>query len=154
LTRIHIPSGHISRLDKLRTTLLKTVFFVVLYEVIWVFVVPDPRHRFFRPAEWLGLGIIYGAVTYCWPTLRRDYDIELDDEEIRFLQNRSVKTVVRRNRIRYVAEWNGGKRLVISEHSPAWTRIIGPGISIPRTLPEYDQIKARALGWLQVPPSS
>jgi hypothetical protein len=130
------------------------VSFVVLYEVIWVFFVHDPRHQFFNPAECLGLGIIYGAITYFWPTLHRDYDIELDDEEIRFLQNRSVKIVVRRNRIRYVAEWNQGKRLVISEHSPAWTRIIGPGISIPRTLPEYDQIKARALGWLQVSPSS
>ena len=129
------------------------MFFVFLYEVIWAFV-RNPRHQSFRPTEWLMLGIIYGVLTYFWPTLRRDYDIELDDEEIRLLQNKSVKIVVRRNRIRYVAEWNEGNRLVLSEHSPAWTRIVGPGISIPRTLPEYDQIKARALGWLQALRSS
>lgn len=154
MTRIHIPSSQISKLDKLRTTLFKTALFIVLSEVVWDFFVRDPRHHPFDPIRWLVMGIIYGVVTYLWPTLRRDYAIELDDEEIRLLRNRSPKTVVRRNHIRYVAEWNQGNRLVISEHSPTWTRIIGPGISIPRTLPEYDQIKARALGWLQASHSS
>jgi hypothetical protein len=116
--------------------------------------VRSSRHRFFNPTELLMLAILYGAMTYFWPSLRRDYELELDDEEIRLLQNRSVKIVVRRNRIQYVAEWNKGNRLIISEHSPAWTRIIGPGIGVPRSLPEYDQIKARALGWLQASRSS
>jgi hypothetical protein len=146
MNSFHITVPQPNRTQKLRQTFLQTVFFVFLYEVILIFVV---QHRPFDLTECLMLGIIYGLLAYFWPTRSRDYDIELDDDEIRLVQGRSVKTVVRRNRIRYLAEWNEGNRLVISEHSPTWTRIVGPAISIPRTLPEYEQIRTRALGWLQ-----
>jgi hypothetical protein len=96
LTRIHIPSRQISKLDTLCTTLFKTVLFIVLSEVVWDFFVRDPRHLSFDPIRWLVVGIVYGVVIYIWPTLPRDYDIELDDEEIRLLRNRSPKTVVRK----------------------------------------------------------
>ena len=75
-------------------------------------------------------------------------EVALNDREIRFLKDGVVQASVHRDRVRYVSEWNGGKRLVISEYSGTWTRLVGPAIGIPRTLQEYDEVKMQALGWL------
>ena len=88
--------------------------------------------------------------TSLWPRKEPTYDLEVDQDEISMVWNRKVVRRVRRSQIRSVREWGSGpfRKLVISERSPAFTRWLLGGIGVPASLPEYEQIKAQALNWL------
>jgi len=131
---------------RLFAVLVATVCWVALYAVIWRIV----------SGRWQGLGMlaalgaVYFAVTFLWKRRVR-YDLEVDDDGLRMLRNGIVKSKVARSRVVYVKEWGTGsfRRLVVSERGPVFTRCLWGGVGVPASLPEYDQIKTRALGWLE-----
>jgi hypothetical protein len=106
-------------------------------------------HRSFNSVDWLAFGCMYALFSHFFYSDPRDYDLEMDDDGIRQLRNGMVRRTLQRDRIRYVREWNDGKNLVISEHGPVWTRLLWGGIAVPKSVSDYDEIKARTLGWLQ-----
>jgi hypothetical protein len=85
-----------------------------------------------------------------WPPETPSFDLEVDDDEIRMRWNRKIVRKVRRDEIRYAREWGSGpsRVLAISERGPELTRV-GGGIRVPASLPEYEQIKTQAVGWLK-----
>lgn len=73
------------------------------------------------------------------------YSIEVDENSVR-----SGWRVVRKEHIRYLREIDrpfGGRRLVLSERGPAWVRLLGGEIEIPKGIPEYEQIKTKIFTW-------
>ena len=93
------------------------------------------------------------AVLLLFPSKTPDYDLEIDSDGIRIVRGGEVKRVLSRDRIKYVREWNAGHRLVISEHGPVWTRLLWGGISVPKNIPGYEEIKAQALSLLSHRPT-
>jgi hypothetical protein len=80
-----------------------------------------------------------------WWYWQYSYSIEVDENSIR-----SGRRVVRKEHIRYLREIDpllGGPRLVLSEHGPAWVRLLGGAIEIPKGIPEYEQIKTKIFAW-------
>jgi hypothetical protein len=102
--------------------------------------------------------VITGAVLFLgtfltsswWPAETPSFDLEVDDDEIRMRWNRKIVREVRRDGIRYAREWGTGpsRVLAISEGGPVLT-LLGGGIRVPASLPDYEQIKTRALDWLR-----
>ncbi len=127
--------------NKLRVALVTTGVCVMVFALIeWL------RHRF-SVVDSLGFGIMYGLYSYFFPIKPHAYDLEVDSDGMRRLRNGGVNRVIGRDRVRYVGEWNG-KILVVSEHGPIFTRLFWGGIAIPKSTPEYDEIKSLALSWL------
>ncbi len=95
--------------------------------------------------------VFFAAWTF-WSRPDPGFDLEVDDTEIRVVRGGFVKSRISRDRTRYVHEWNGNifrrPMLVISEHGPIAMRFLG-FVSVPKSLPEYEQVKVQALGWLQ-----
>lgn len=80
-----------------------------------------------------------------------NYSIEVDENAIR-----SGGRVVRRGHIRYLRERDpliGGRRLVLSEHRPAWVHVLGGAIEIPKGISDYEQIKTKVFTWELMPQS-
>ena len=103
--------------------------------------------RSFNAVDWLAFGFMYAFFAYIFPTEPQNYDLEIDYDAIRLLRNGVVKRTLQKGRVRYVREWNDGKIVVIPEHGPVWTRLWG-GVPVPKSLSDYEEIKARVLSWL------
>jgi hypothetical protein len=88
---------------------------------------------------------------FLWKRESPSYALDIDDHEIRLVRSRKVVRTVRREHVRYVREWGSGalRGLVVSERGPLFTRILWGGIGVPASLPDYDQIKTQAFGWLE-----
>ena len=122
-----------------------TIYAVVL--VIYLIL----RRRF--QWVWIFFVLMYALLSYLFPIETPDYDLEIDGDGIRIVQGGEVKRVLPRDRIKYVREWKTGNKLVISEHGPIWTRLFWGGISVPKDLPGYEEIKAQALSLLPQRPT-
>jgi hypothetical protein len=101
----------------------------------------------------LGVALV-GGVFYFGLVFLSDrsdcYDLEVDEDAIRLFRNGEVKSLVRKDRIRFVGEWGGSQtRLIVSERGPLFSSWFRHRISVPATAPEYEQIKSRALAWLE-----
>jgi hypothetical protein len=77
------------------------------------------------------------------------YSLEVDEDSVSVVGGR----VVRKGHLRYVREinsraWRGGPRLLLSERPPAWGRLFGGAIVIPKGLPEYEQVKQKVSTWM------
>lgn len=106
-------------------------------------------------SEWFFDLAVAGIVTFVSESRRREYDLEVDDEEIRMrggaleLGNRKVH----RGRIRYLHESRGNllreTGLRLSEHGRIG-RFFFSYVWIPASLPEYEQIKAKAMTWMEI----
>jgi len=107
----------------------------------------------FHEGVWIFFALIYALLSYFFPIETPDYDLEIDGDGIRIVQGGEVKRVLPRDRIKYVREWKTGNKLVISEHGPVWTRLFWVGISVPKDLPGYEEIKAQALSLLPQRPT-
>jgi len=94
------------------------------------------------------LGVL--LTTSLWPRRKLGVDLEIDDDGIRMVWNRKVVRTVRRDHVRYVAEWGSGafRRLVISDRGPVFTRWLWGGIGVPAYVSGYEEIKKQALSWL------
>lgn len=136
--------------ERIRSQLIRTGFFLLLYVPIW----RVAQGRWLSPSfvAILGAMIFLGNVltTFLWPRKAPSCALDIDDDEIRLVWSRKVLRRVRREHIRYVREWGSGPRrkLVVSERGPAFTRWLWGGIGVPASLPEYEQIKTQALSWL------
>ena len=100
-------------------------------------------------------GVVYAALTF-WQS-GKEWSatiIEVDGAEIRLVREGAIKRTVSKDRICYVRESAGnlfrGPMVVISERGPVGTRLLG-GLAVPKSVPEYGQIKAQALNWLKAP---
>lgn len=101
-------------------------------------------------SAWVIGGAIFFLITFFWPHNPPSYVLEVDNDEIRLVCGGSVKRTVGRDRIRFVHEVRGvfGRpRLLISERGMLRTWPLG-GISVPRNLPQYDEIKMQVTNWL------
>ena len=79
------------------------------------------------------------------------FDLEVDLSGIRKIKRGQVERAVSSERIRYARESGYGpfRALVVSEHPLAW---LGLGrLIVPARLPEYEQIKAQVLSWIEHP---
>ena len=101
---------------------------------------------------WSSREIVAGLLTwlilaFCW-YVQHNYSLEVDDNGAR-VRGR----VIRKGHIRYLREidsWplRGGPRLVLFEHAPAWVRLFGGAIVVPKGLPEYEQVKRKVFAWM------
>ena len=106
-------------------------------------------------SEWFFDLAVAGIVTFVSESRRREYDLEVDDSEIRMrggaleLGNRKV----RRGRIRYFHESRGNMMreagLRVSERGRIGSFFSGY-VWVPASLPEYEQVKARAMAWMEI----
>ena len=114
-------------------------FALVVFVPSWISA-SDPwswRDVFTALLTWFFLGI--------WWYWQYSYSIEVDVHSIR-----SGRRVVRKGHVRYLREIEplfGGRRLVLSEHGPAWVHLRGGVIEIPKGIPEYEQIKTKIFTW-------
>ena len=86
-----------------------------------------------------------------WFEPRGEFDLEIDEAEIRVVRNGSVKEKVKRERVQTVRELKSNlfrrQTLIISEYGAIGSRF-GKSVFVPGSLPEYEQVKAQALSWL------
>jgi hypothetical protein len=103
------------------------------------------------PIDMVVFAVFFGAWT-AWSEPEPGFDLEVDDTEIRVVRDGSVGRKISRDRTHYVREWSGnifrGPMLVISEHGPIAMRFLG-FVAVPKSLPEYEQIKSQALDWVK-----
>jgi hypothetical protein len=139
--------------ERVRSQLVRTGFFLVLYVPIWRAVHGQWLSALFVAI--LGVAIFLGNLltTSLWPRKAPRCALDIDDDENRLIWSGKVMRRVRRAHVRYVREWGSGpfRRLVVSERGPVFTRWLWGGIGVPASLPEYEQIKTQALTWLDGP---
>jgi hypothetical protein len=94
-------------------------------------------------------GVIFVFVDFACFKRKFDYKVVISDDCITAIHSRYQRSV-RRNEIKTVAEFDGNllmpPSLLISKYGRFGTRLWGC-ISIPKTLPEYENIRTLALSW-------
>jgi hypothetical protein len=102
---------------------------------------------------WTPREIVTGLLTWLvlefWWHVQHNYSLEVDDDSVRVVGGR----VVRKGYVHYLREinsppWRGGPRLVLSERESPWVHLFGGAVVIPKSLPDYEQIKNKALTWM------
>jgi hypothetical protein len=151
MTTYHIAAGPQMTLGKkVVSQVARTGLFLLLYAVSLR--VLEGHWR--PPALFAILGtvlLLFNLLTnFLWQRQAPSYDLEIGDDGIRMLWNRKVFRTVRKDRARYIGVWGRGayRRLVVSEHGPAFTRWLWGGIGVPASLPEYEPIKTEILTWM------
>ena len=87
--------------SKVRDVAVSTALCMVFFAAVGLF------RRSFNPVDWIAFGVMYAFFAYLFPT-DLNYDLEIGDDAIRLLRNGVVKQTVRKGRVRYVREWDGG----------------------------------------------
>ncbi len=100
----------------------------------------------------VGQGIIC-VVFFFFMQLQGPYDIEIDDSGIREVRKGQVDRAVSSDGIRYAKErgWWIYRGLKICENGPVFGWLHSGGLTIPASMPEYEEIKTRVLGWIEHP---
>jgi hypothetical protein len=147
MTSVHIVQEVDSTERKLSRALLLTVFGVLAYVLIDRVIL----RRQLDPLDLAAFAVIFAASNFWSDKPSPASDLEIDTDQVRLVQQGSVKRSVSKDRIRYLREWGSNifRRpvMVISERGAIGTRLLG-GIAVPKSLPEYEFIKTQALGWL------
>ena len=99
----------------------------------------------------VGLAVFVSGMVFLSPLYRGGaFDLEIDDYGIRKVKSNQVDLAILRESIRFAKQvgWGRYRRLTVSERGPllAWLQV--GVINIPATMPEYDQIRDRILGWI------
>ncbi len=151
VTTYHITEGLPSRGNRIRFALILSGTWVLFFSVF-----ERAIHGYWSDPTALAIGGIFvflGVLltTSLWPRQQPGVDLEVDDDGIRMVWNRRVVRTVRRDHIRYVAEWGSGtfRKLVISERGPVFTRWLWGGIGVPARVPDYEELKKQAFAWLE-----
>jgi hypothetical protein len=138
-------------IDSTRRRLLSALVLTSVSVVILVLIDRFILRRQIDPIDVVAFAFFFGAWTV-WSKPEPGFDLEVDDTEMRVIRDGSVKSKISRDCIRYVREWNGSifRRpiLVISAHGAVATRFLG-FVAVPKSLPEYEQIKTQALDWVK-----
>jgi hypothetical protein len=112
-----------------------------------VFRTPDDHLSPWSPSEIVSGLLTWLVLAFVWHA-KHNYSLEVDDNSVRIAGGR----LTRKGHLRYVREinsaaWRGGPWLLLSEHAPAWARLFGGVIVIPKGVPEYQQIKEKVFAW-------
>lgn len=107
--------------------------------------------------DWEGIlieAIIAAGVAFAFESRRKEHEIEVNDEEISMREGPSLaKRKVRRGRIHFWHESSGNifrePALRLSEHGPIHRFFFGC-VSIPTSMPQYDQIKNEVMSWMKI----
>jgi hypothetical protein len=143
----YVTAEQLSLGKRIARALLALVIFIVatyIFNALWR---PGKAERFGRE-DFVVDAVIAAATDFF--TKRKGYELEVDDETIRMRGGDWINKSVRRGHIRYLRESSGNwfheAALKLSEHGPIRTRFLGC-VWIPASLPEYEEIKARARSW-------
>jgi hypothetical protein len=135
---------------RLLAAFLHTAIAVAIFVLIDRYI----SHRQIDPLELAIFAVVFAL--FKMTQRNAGFDLEVDEVEFRAVRGGSIKQKVSRSRIRYVRELKGNilRRpvLLISECGPLISRFTG-SIWVPRSLPEYEQIKTQAFDWLSHPAS-
>jgi hypothetical protein len=97
------------------------------------------------------IGILLSA--FIFDSARAGYTLEITDELMETRGGMHGKHTVRRGRVCYLREHAGNifrePALYLSEHGGFFRFLFGH-VSIPRTLPNYDEINTAAMTWTQI----
>jgi hypothetical protein len=133
----------------------RVAFLLVVYVlVLWVAHVYWSRSNLKSGSleEYIVDAVVFAAIAYFADSIRRDYDLEVNDEIIRIRGGFSSHQV-RRGRIRYWREHSGNflrePGLWLSEGMGV-RRVFSGYVFVPASLPEYQQIKAKAMSWREL----
>lgn len=144
-----------SRKRKLLDVLIGAVLFVLL-EVLfqWRSFFSNSPHRLSPIMVNAAIsGVIYAGVDAVFIERRFTYEIVVTDDCIAAI-GPGVKRSVRKNELKTISESEGnffvGPGLRISKHGPFGTWFWG-SIWIPKTLPEYESVRALVLSWQSRP---
>ena len=134
---------------RLLSGLLLTAFSVVLLVLIdWIILRRQPDL-----IDVAAFAVFFAVWTF-WSSPVSGFELEVDDSEIRVVRDGSLESRISRDQTFYVREWRGNilrrPMLVISAHGPIAMRFLG-FVAVPKSLPEYEQIKAQVFGWVQSP---
>lgn len=131
---------------------LVNLFVTAISVVIFVLIDRVFLRRQVDPIDIAAFAVFFGAWIVWSEPERTAFDLEVDDTEMRVVRDGSVKRKISRDRVRYVREWSGSifrrPMLVISAHGPVAMRLLG-FVAVPKSLPEYEQIKSQALDWVK-----
>jgi hypothetical protein len=105
-----------------------------------------------RFIDLIAFAVLLNLASYLMESAAPGFDLEVDNDEIRVVRDGSVKRTIPRDRIRLVYEFNnsflGRPGLVVFERGLFRSWPLG-GVSIPKDLPQYDEIKAQVTNWPQ-----
>jgi hypothetical protein len=110
-----------------------------------------------RVLDWEGTlvdAIIAAGVAFAFESRRKEYEIEVNDEEISMRKGSSLaKRKVRHGYIHFWRESPGNifrePTLRLSEHGAIYRFFFGY-VSIPASVPKYEEIKNKAMSWIQI----
>jgi hypothetical protein len=147
----HVKSEQVSLAR--RATRTGFVFAVTLLGAIVI-------HRMWFTRDPLGFGeklfdaVVAAGTFLVFDSQRREYEIEVTDEMISMRGGMSLgNRKVRRGRIHFLREQRGNifrePALRLSEHG-AIHRFFFGYVWIPATMPQYEEIKNKAVSWLEI----
>lgn len=146
----HVGSERISIEQRVARVLLFPVIYVT---VIYAWHLFSPWRKSDKVSfDWLDVSINV-AVAFFFDSVRKEYDLEVSDEIICKKGSFFSNSTVRKGRIRYLHERSGNillePGLLLSEGGPV-RRFFSGSVFIPASLPEYEQIKTKAMSWMQI----
>lgn len=148
----HIESEQISLSKRIARALFALAVFVMATYSVHAFFHPSKAEKVPRE-EFILDALLAVGTDFFFGSKRRAYDVEVDDEVIRMRNSDWHNKSVRRGHIRYLREVTGNLfregALRLSEYGPLRTHFFGC-VWIPASLPEYEQIKAKARSWMAI----
>src|SRR5215472_9546803 len=98
--------------------------------------------------------LVAAGAFFVFDSQRREYDIEVTDEAISMRGGLlSAGRNVRRGHIRFVRELQGNvfrePALRLSEHGPIHRFLFGY-VWVPRSMPQYEEIRSKAISWMAI----
>jgi len=148
----HVQAEQISLSKRVARALFALAIFVVATYAVHAFFHSSKTERISRE-EFILDALLAVGTDFFFGSKRRAYDVEVDDEVIRMRNSDWHNKSVRRGHIRYLREVTGNLfregALRLSEYGPIRTHFLGC-VSIPATLTECEQIKAKARSWMAI----
>jgi hypothetical protein len=148
----HIESEQISISKRITRALFALAIFIVATYAVHTFLRSSKTDRISRE-EFILDAVLAVGTDFFFGSKRRDYDVEVDDDVIRMRNGDWNDKSVRRGHIRYLREVTGNLfregALRLSEHGPIRTHFLGC-VWVPASLPEYEQIRAKARSWMAI----
>lgn len=147
-----VGAEQISLSKRVARALFALAIFVVATYAVHAFLHPSKAGRLSRE-DFILDAVLAVAIDFFSGSKRPAYDVEIDDEVIRIRNGDWHNRSVRKGHIRYLREVTGNLfregALRLSEYGPIRTHFFGC-VWIPASLPEYEQIKAKARSWMAI----
>lgn len=147
----HVKSEQVSLAKRITRTAL--VFMITLLGAVLIDRLWFPQTAF-RIGERLFDAIVAAGTFVVFDSQRREYEIEVTDETISMQRDWLLGSrKVRRGRIHFLRELRGNifrePALRLSEHGPIHRFFFGY-VWIPTSMPQYEDIKNKAIAWMEI----